>query len=328
MTAREVLVLGGTAWLGQEVVRHLLAAGDRVTCLARGSSAPPPGARLVGADRRAAGAYTGVGDQEWDEVVEISYDPVLVSGALAALAGHARHWTLVSSISVYADSTEPGADETAALLEPVDLQKYGQAKVAAERASTEALGSRLLVVRPGLLAGPGDGSDRFGYWVSRFALAEDGPVLVPAGADRAVQVLDIQDLAVWMVDAGRGGLTGTFNATGDSHALAEVLGLAAGVAGFRGRTVEAPDTWLLENDVRYWAGPRSLPLWLPSSDAGFARRDTGAFRRAGGAPADLRTTLARALVDERSRGLARPRRSGLTRHEELELLARLGPPSA
>ena len=327
MTARDVLVLGGTAWLGREVVRHLLAAGDRVTCLARGSSAPPPGARLVGTDRRAADAYTGLGAQEWDEVVEISYDPVLVSGALAALADHARHWTLVSSISVYAHSTEAGADETAALLEPVDLQEYGQAKVAAERASAVALGNRLLVVRPGLLAGPGDGSDRFGYWVSRFALADAGPVLVPAGAERAVQVLDVQDLAVWMVDAGRRGLTGTFNATGDSHPLTEVLGLAAEVAGFRGRTVEASDTWLLENDVHYWAGPRSLPLWLPSSDAGFARRDTSAFRHAGGAPADLRTTLARALVDERSRGLARPRRSGLTRREELELLGRLDAPS-
>lgn len=323
MTARDVLVLGGTAWLGKEIVRHLLAAGDRVTCLARGSAAPPPGARLVAADRTAPDAYAAVREQRWDEVLELSYASDLVTGALDALADSARHWTLISSISVYADNSRPWDDETAALLEPRDLRDYGQAKVAAETATAAAVGDRLLLVRPGLIAGPGDGSDRFGYWVSRFALAGDGAVLVPDAAERAVQVIDVQDLAVWLVDAGRRGLTGTFNATGEVHPFAEVLDLAAQIAGFRGQTVVAPDTWLLQNDVRYWSGPRSLPLWLPSEDAGLPRRDTSAFRRAGGSPADLPTTLLRALVDERRRGLARPRRSGLARAEELELLDRL-----
>lgn len=224
---------------------------------------------------------------------------------------------------MYADPSLPGADETAAVLEPVDLDDYGQAKVAAERASTAALGDRLLVARPGLICGPGDGSDRFGYWVARMALAKDGPVLAPVVDGRSVQVIDVGDLAAWIAAAGRRGLTGVVDTTGDRHPLADVLTLAAEVAGFSGALVTASDTWLIENDVRHWAGPRSLPLWLPPTHTGFTERDNGAFHRAGGSQSHLREVLGRTLTDERSRGLDRDRRSGLTRSEELELLGRL-----
>lgn len=265
----------------------------------------------------------GVAGQLWDEVIELAYEPALVSGALEALAGKAKHWTLVSSVSVYASNTDPGADESAALLDPVDLEDYAQAKVAAEQATKEAIEDRLLIVRPGLIAGPGDGSDRFGYWVSRFALAGSGSVLTPVIEGRVVQVIDIQDLATWIVTAGQAGLSGTYNATGDQHSLEEVLALSAEVAGFKGSTMSAPDEWLLRNDVRYWAGPRSLPLWLPRVDVPFAQRDNSAFHQAGGILRDLRKMLERTLDDEQQRGLGRTRRSGLSRDEELKLLDQL-----
>lgn len=321
---RQILILGGTAWLGREIATVATAAGVLVTCLARGSSGePPPGATLVCADRTQPDAYTAVEEQSWDEVVELSYDPALVTGALEALAHRAKHWTLVSSVSVYASNSDPGADETAALVGARDLEDYAQAKVAAEQVTFEVLGDRALIVRPGLIAGPGDGSDRFGYWVSRFALAHHGPVLTPEPRGRSAQVIDVADLAAWIVEAGRRRLSGPFNVVGDPHPLADALDLAADVAGFAGEMIPVKDDWLLENDVRYWAGPRSLPLWLPVADAALAERSNAAFKAAGGTLTNLRGTLIRVLDDERARGLDRDRRSGLTRAEELDLLVTL-----
>ncbi|KRF08290.1 reductase [Arthrobacter sp. Soil782] len=321
---RNVLMLGGTAWLGFQIAEQLLARGDAVTCLARGESGrAPAGAAFVQCDRRSPDAYGAVANQTWDEVIELSYEPFLVQGALDALADRAKHWTLVSSVSVYATNTDAGADESAPLLEPVDLEDYGQAKVAAEQVSQEALNERLLIIRPGLIAGPGDGSDRFGYWAGRFALAGEGPVLSPIADDRVVQVIDIEDIAIFIAQAGRSGITGVINATGNQHALADVLALCADVAGFTGELVRASDGWLIDHDVRFWAGPRSLPLWVPQADSAFAQRDNSAFHAAGGELRPLRQTVQRTLEAERNLGLDRERRSGLSRSEELELLEQL-----
>ncbi len=321
---RKVLVLGGTAWLGREIAQRMLDNGDDVTCLARGDAgAVPARARFVRADRTEPGAYAPVAGTAWDEVVEISSEPRLVARALAALAGRARHWTLVSTVSVYASNAEPDADESAVVVEPVepiDPDDYARTKLAAERATAAAVGDRLLIVRPGLIGGPGDGSDRTGYWVGRFALAGDGDVLAPTTTGRWVQVVDVRDLAEWIALAGARQLTGVVNVTGNQHALADVLALAAEVAGFTGRIVTADDEWLAENDVQHWSGPRSLPLWLPLSAAGFARRSNAAFLAAGGRLLPLRETLKRTLEDEHARGLDRPRRSGLSRADELDLL--------
>lgn len=182
------------------------------------------------------------------------------------------------------------------------------------------LEDRLLIIRPGLIAGPGDGSDRFSYWVGRFALAGYEPVLSPLTDDRAVQVIDVEDLAAFIAKAG---ITGVVNATGDQHALADVLALCADVAGFTGEIVSASDEWLVKHDARFWAGPRSLPLWIPRADVAFAQRDNTAFHAAGGELKDLRQTVQRTLEAERALGLNRKRRSGLTRSEELELLDHL-----
>lgn len=255
---RRVLVLGGTGWLGREVARAALADGAEVVCLARGESgAAPPGATLVRADRTAPGAYDAAAG-DWDEVVELATAPGLVVPALAALAPRAAHWTLVSTVSVYRRDDEPGADETADLVEPRDLTAYPDAKVAAERASADHLGDRLLIARPGLIVGPGDPTDRFGYWPAR--LHRGGRVLVPDPAERHVQAIDVADLAAWLVRAGRARAAGRVNAVGHPHRMDAFLAAAAAVTGFRGDLVPAGDAWLRDHDVRYWSGPRSLPL--------------------------------------------------------------------
>lgn len=318
------LILGGTAWLGREIAEQLVATGEDVTCLARGESGEvPDGVAFVRADRRLPGAYDAVKGSGWDEIIELAYEPHLVTGALEALADSTRHWTLVSSVSVYASNSEPGADEDAALVEPTDLEDYAHAKVAAERATTEAVGDRLLIARPGLIAGPGDTSDRFGYWVSRLALASHEPVLVPDVGARAVQVIDIRDLAGWLISAGHRGLTGIYNAVGSERDFSTVLLAAAQVAGHTGELIPAGDNWLIARDVNYWAGPRSLPLWLPRSDSAFAQRSRTRFLAAGGTERNLKQALEDILADERTRGLSRERRSGLNRDEENLLLAQI-----
>ncbi|KQP56100.1 NAD-dependent epimerase/dehydratase family protein [Agreia sp. Leaf283] len=315
---RRVLVLGGTGWLGREISRRAVDRGSEVFCLARGQSGDiADGAHHIRADRTSTGAYDEV-KTEWDDVVELASEPSLVEPALDALAEHAAHWTLVSSVSVYMRNDEPGADESAQLVEPHDLSHYADAKVAAETSSARALGDRLLIARPGLIVGPGDPSDRFGYWLAR--LSRPGPALVPTPDRRFVQGIDIADLAAWIERAGREGVTGAINAVGDVHRMQDFFSAAVEATGYKGELVPAEDEFLRARGVDYWAGPRSLPLWLPETDTAFMQRSGSAFLAAGGILTDLEHTFARVLADETSRGVLRERRAGLTPADELAIL--------
>ena len=134
----DVLILGGTGWLSGAIARRWIAAGVSVTCLARGSRPVPMGAELVVADRAEPDAYAELARRDWDEVVDVSSDPDQVAAAVDALAARARHWSYVSSVSVYASNDEVGADESAALSEPAEPATpepdydYSRAKAAAE----------------------------------------------------------------------------------------------------------------------------------------------------------------------------------------------------
>jgi len=319
----DVLVLGGTGWLSGRIAERWADAGASVSCLARGGRDAPYGTTLVSADRDRPDAYDQVARREWDEIVDVSSNPVHVAGAVEALAAGTRHWTYISTVSVYADDDVAGADETADLLPPAgpaEGEDYGRAKARAEASVRGALGFRAAIVRPGLIVGPGDPTDRFGYWVGRFALAGSEDVLVPDTADRGAQVIDVDDLAEFVQAVGRERWTGEVNAVGDAVALERLFAQARDIAGHSGGLVAADDDWLQTHGVAYWMGPRSLPLWLPAGMAGFWTRSNTAYRLLGGRLRPLRETLERTLGDERARGLDRERRAGLTRPDELELL--------
>lgn len=315
---RRVLILGGTGWLGREIASRAMDSGAEVTCLARGDSGDvPEGAQLLRADRRDPDAHS-LPTGEWDEVVELAYDPRLVEGALDSLADRAAHWTFVSTISVYHDHDRPGADETAALVELTDPNDYAHAKVAAERATAERLGERLMIARPGLIAGVGDPTDRFGYWVGR--LRRGGRVLAPTPEGRFVQVIDVEDLAQWIVTAGAAGVTGIVDAVGEPHTFDDFLTHARISATFDGELHQVDDHWLLEQGVRHWSGPRSLPLWLPPELAGMMQRSNDRYQETGGVIRPLRTTMDLTRDDELARGLDRQRRAGLAPEDEAALL--------
>jgi len=315
---QRVLILGGTGWLGRAIAEAALRKGAAVTCLARGESGlVPSGAQLIRADRTLPGAYDEV-TGDWDAVVELSRDPEQVESALQALSLRTEHWTFVSTVSVYERNDEPHADERARVVEPVDMSDYAQAKVAAERASTRHRVERLLIARPGLIVGPGDPTDRFGYWPAR--LHRGGNVLTPTFPDRFVQVIDVEDLAEWIVHAGLEGTTGTINAVGTAIPFAEFMKLTADVAGFAEGFEQRDDEWLTAHEINYWAGPRSLPLWIPATDTGFLQRNNARYRAAGGTLRPLRETIARTLDDELARGIGRSRRSGLANDDETHAL--------
>lgn len=326
----DVLILGGTAQLGRQLAGSAVAAGHTATCLARGQSGPvAEGAVLVRADRSQPGAYDAVGGRHWDEVVEISWQPGFVRDALAALGDRAGHWTYISSGSVYASHERPGNDELAQVLPPtqatqVDREEYGNAKVACEQLSAEAVGDRLLVARAGLIGGPEDDTDRTGWWVARAARDRSAPMIVPDALDQGTQVIDVRDLCEWLVSSAQAGLSGTFNTVGPELSLGEWIAASREVGGHTGPVVKAPQQWLIDAGVREWAGPESLPMWIADPDwQGFAARSGAAAISAGLRHRSRTDLLTDTLAWERAAGLARERKAGLSATKESELVAAL-----
>lgn len=281
-----LLVLGATGLVGRHVVESALAAGMQPTLLDRGLSAPglfPELERLRGDRREAPALLRG---RSFDAVVDLSgFDADGVETVTTMLAGRAELYAFVSSVSSYARLDGGGTTESAALAETGD--DYGARKAAAERALAESWRGPTLVVRPGVLTGPGDRSGRAAYWPLR--LARGGDVLAPGPPERPLQLLDARDLAAWLVRAVQERLTGTFNAIGPAEPLTfeRFLELAREPAATDARLVWADEEFLLEQGVL----PGQLPLWMGPQWRGFMEVDGGRAHLAGLRPRPLEETL-------------------------------------
>jgi 2'-hydroxyisoflavone reductase len=317
-----LLVLGGTMFLSHAIAADAVARGHDVTCAARGQSGPvPDGARHVVLDREAPD-WSAL-DGEWDAVVDVARTPSWVAGALDALVDRVPHWTFVSTISVYADQATPGgSQDTLPLLPPVtedvdhdSPEAYGSSKVACEQ-DVQQRAPEWLVVRPGLIVGPGDPSGRFTYWSER--LAEGGDVLAPESPDRGTQAIDVRDLAAWIVTGAEQRLTGVYDATGPVVRLGDLVDEVVIALGAKASLVWASADFLLERGVNYWSGPRSLPLWLPEDSRGMTAHDVSAAVAAGLTTRPIGETALDTLAWLRS--VPNAPRTGLSRAEEQDLL--------
>jgi 2'-hydroxyisoflavone reductase len=306
----KLLVLGGTRFLGRHVVDAALARGDEVTIFTRGRL-PVPCQRDVVAltgdrDPRAAPGLGALAHGTWDAAIDCTgYVPRIVEAGAGLLAARVSRYVFVSSMSVYAKTDRPNMDESTpvATLDDPDteqvLEHYGGLKAACEAVVERSFGTRATLVRPGLIVGPFDGSDRFGYWVARFMhphLLGDRPAraVVPAPPERPIQLIDARDLAVWMVELAARDVAGTFNACSPAfqwrmRALVETLREAASSAP---TPAWVGDDVLLAHGIVPWTG---LPLWLPASDAdstGFMTMNCARATTAGLATRPLADTIA------------------------------------
>lgn len=346
-----LLILGGGVFLGAAALRSALAGGHRITVFNRGRSCSvwPAGVEVLTGDRSAdLSALESRPGAAWDAVIDTcGYVPADVRASAQALRACGRY-LFVSSTSAYATPSQVPVRETDALAsaegiapDDRDLKHYGPQKAACEAEVLAVFGSRALIVRPGLIVGPGDRSGRFSHWPWR--MAAGGEMLVPdvaAAADAAdaadrepLQFIDVRDLGAWLVRLIEEGAHGVFNATGpvgatgpvDTIGWTTLLAACRTEAAARGltpaTTVGVDEAFLLRNAVQPWS---ELPLWLPSTEpeyAGFNRVDVTRAAAAGLRTRPLRDTVG-AVLDE---GMPAPddkRRAGkLTRDREVQLLA-------
>ncbi|HEY1367083.1 MAG TPA: NAD-dependent epimerase/dehydratase family protein [Gaiellaceae bacterium] len=317
----KLLVLGGTKFLGRAIVDAALARGDEVTLFNRGLTNPGlfPEVERVNGDRTSD--LSPLAGRSWDGVVDVAaYNPREVEHSTSVLRDQAERYTFVSTVSVYADLSVPPVEGAAVaeLTDPEDesLETYGARKAACERVVEHAFGERALVVRPGLIVGPHDPTDRFTYWPRR--VAAGGTVLAPGSPDDPVQFVDVRDLGDWIVRATEAGTSGTLNATGESLPFADLLDECKHVTHSDAEFVWLPSDRLLAAGVEEWMG---VPLWVASPGWKALNRVVVAKAVAAGLTfRPLAETIADTLAWELHREWPRAEGVGLTPEREQELL--------
>ena len=330
-----ILILGGTGFTGPHQVRYALSRGHKVTVFNRGRHPQDwPGQVEELTGDRNTGDLKALEGRDWDVCIDNPTAlPFWVRDAGKVLAGKVKQYVFISTISAYAANDKP-ADETAPLAvykgrdayaeRSIDNGLYGPLKALSEaEAKTQFGAGAVTIIRPGLIVGPGDETDRFTYWPVR--LARGGEVLAPGDGEDPVQFIDARDLAEWTIRMCESRTTGTFNATGPAGTLTMREMLAGIGAALRSdaQLTWVPAAFLDAQDVSAWT---DLPVWVPGEgdSAGFARRDIGRALRAGLTFRPLATTAVDTLAWFRAQPAehqAKPK-AGLAPAREADVLAR------
>jgi 2'-hydroxyisoflavone reductase len=284
--AQKILILGGTAFLGPQFVRAALAKGHTVTLFNRGKTNPklfPDLEKLVG--DRETGDLKALEGRSFDAVVDTSgYVPAHVAATAKLFADKCRHYTFISSISVFGslgeraetlDESSPVStvsDDDAAKVNTIrqSMPFYGPLKARCEAAAEAAMPGRVANIRPGLIVGPGDVSDRFTWWPVR--IDKGGDVLCPGDRDGRVQFLDVRDLAEWMVHCIEHNVVGVHIADGFAGpvTMEQVLIGCQCATATPGNLVWASEEFLSDNKVGAWM---EMPLWIPREGRSLVRND-------------------------------------------------------
>jgi 2'-hydroxyisoflavone reductase len=345
MKPLNILILGGTGFTGPSQVRYAISRGHKVTVFNRGKRTkaddwPKDVEELLG--DRDINDYASLKARQWDVCIDNPTSvPHWVRDAAAVLKGNIKHYIFISTISVYSDTGKPDSDESAprekytgadAMAETsatlrANMRLYGPLKAASEDEAHRQFSGMTTVIRPGLIVGPRDDTDRFSYWPIR--LHQGGNVLVPPAND-PVQFIDARDLAEWTIRMAESRTVGDFNGHGPAGVMTmgkmlndirEAVANPANPAVFK----EANAKFLSDNKVNMWS---DMPVWVPGQDAtaGFHRRrntksiTAGLTFRPVAVTAKDTLTWWQALPEERRKTI----RAGIKAARELEVLKLLG----
>ncbi len=328
-----ILIIGGTRFLGRHLAESALARGHNVTLFNRGKSNPglfPQIETIIGDREHDLDKLAG---HEWDAVIDTcGYFPRIVRLAATSLERSANRYVFISSISVYPDSiltkigideSDPGGTMDDKSVEEITNETYGPLKVLCEKAVEDIFGAeRTLIIRPGLIVGPNDISDRFTYWPVR--VARGGEVLAPENPDVPVQIIDVRDLADFIIERIEAQDSGIYNATGPDYELTigAMLEACKQVSGSDANFQWASVDFLNQNNVQAWS---DMPVWIPDNEesAGFSRMNLAKAINAGLTFRPLADTVRDTLAWANTRPADYTWRAGLKPEREQELLTLL-----
>ena len=317
-----ILILGGTVFLGKHIARFALERGHEVSFFNRGISNPELFQDQIHyKGDRIKGDYDSIRGSSWDIVIDPSgYFPRQIKEVADAIDS-ASLYVYISSVSVYPDLSADAVDEASELIslpdtktEKITGETYGGLKVLCEKEVQRCFPKNFLNIRPGLIVGPDDPSNRFTYWPMR--LNKGGDVLLPGDPARQIQFIDVRDLAAWTVSSAEKGLTGTFNATGPAAALSmsDFIEQSANAISAEYSGTWIPDKFLLDAEL----GPYvEMPLWIP----GF--NDTVSIKKAldaGLAFTELETTVRDTLEWAITSTMGKKYSAGLDAAKEKEII--------
>jgi 2'-hydroxyisoflavone reductase len=332
-----ILILGGTGFIGPPQVRYALARGHKVTVFNRGKNPqawPGKVEELIG-DRN-VGDLKSLEGREWDVCIDNPTTlPSWVRDVGRVLRGKVGHYIFISTVSVYAHNDKPedesapvvpytGADpmaETQESLRASGRALYGPLKAVCEQEAEKCFPTATTIIRPGLIAGPGDETDRFTYWPVR--LVRGGETLAPGDGSDPVQFIDVRDLCEWTIRVAEARVIGTFNATGpasplDMHDMLRTIALAIHSTA---RFAWVSTDFLDAEEVSPWS---DMPVWVPGSgvSAGFARRNISKAKAAGLVYRELANTAVDTLEWFNQQPAARQAilKAGLSAEREAKLL--------
>ncbi len=320
-----ILIFGGTGFLGRHLVQAALEHDHTVTLFNRGLTHPElfPQVEQIHSDR--AHDLQLLHGRTWDAVLDSNGQmPPQVQASARLLAEHTEHYTFISSTSVYADFTVAPIDESSPVSKLEDSamddeqpQTYGARKALCEYYAEQALPNRVLIIRPGLIVGPYDPTDRFTYWPHR--IAQGGQVLAPGNPEQPVQFIDVRDLTEWIITMIGACQVGVFNAKGPASFLTirQFLERCREVSGSDAQFEWVDEQFLLAQGVAPYL---QLPLWVPGEMVGFSRVDCHKAFSAGLHCRPLDETIRDTLNWDATRPESYTLRAGLTPECEQQLL--------